>query len=103
VKVTIKQSLDRFNNTHRFNKNTKGCICLCVLTKATYALCYNLYNQCSQNCFCFSHCFKCVLKTLSSVNVLISDGKVIHKCTLLFDYSFNVQFILFFLLSSLSL
>lgn len=59
-------------------KNTKVCICLCMLTYATlclYALCCILYSQCSQSCFIFSHCFKCVLKTLSSVSVLISDGK----------------------------
>ena len=35
--------------------------------------------QCSQVLFSFNHCFTCVLKTLSSVNVLFSDGSVFHS------------------------
>ena len=33
--------------------------------------------QCPQGLFSFNHCFTCVLKTLSSVNVLISDGNAL--------------------------
>ena len=35
--------------------------------------------QCSQGLFSFNHCFTCELKTLSSVNVLISVGSVFHS------------------------
>ena len=35
--------------------------------------------QCSQGLFSFNHCLTCVLKTLSAVNVLISDGSVFHS------------------------
>ena len=36
-------------------------------------------GQCSQGLFSFNHCFTCVLKTWSSVDVVISDGNVFHS------------------------
>ena len=46
------------------------CVCACMCA---------CMSQYSQGLFSFSHYLICVLKTLSSVNVLISDGNMFHS------------------------
>ena len=58
----------------RHDKTKTRTMIACADTRAHVRAC-----QCSQGLFSFNHCFTCVLKTLSSVNVLISDGSVFHS------------------------
>ena len=46
-------------------------------------------RECVQGLFSFNHCFTCVLKTLSSVNVLISDDNLVHSLVLIFGFALH--------------